>query len=316
MEILKLRPVFKDYIWGGTRLRDDFNYNTDLNPVAEAWVLSDHKDGRNIIDGGTFDGLYLDDLIVKFGKENFLGTNAAAFDYFPILIKLIDAKEKLSIQVHPDNEYARRVENEYGKTEMWYVLDAKEGAQLVYGFNRDISKDEFKRAIENNTLTDVLNYVNVKKGDLLFIESGTVHAIGEGILLAEIQQNSNCTYRVYDYGRLQNGKPRELHIQKALDVAVTKKAAVNTKADGEEETFKEFKRTLLKSCPLFTVFSIELNGKMNIKTGPESFNHILVLNGSGKIEGCSIKKGDSFFIPANYGNFSVEGKCELLLSEI
>ena len=211
MDILKLQPVFKDYIWGGTRLRDEYGFESPLEKLAEGWMLSCHKDGENTVLNGEYKGKTLSELI----KDNpeFLGENGKKFEYFPILIKLIDAKNDLSVQVHPDNEYALRVEKEYGKTECWYILDCDEGAELIYGFNKKISSEEFKKKIADNTFLDTVNKVKVKKGDLFFIEAGTLHAIGKGILLAEIQQNSNTTYRVYDYGRLgADGKPRELHI--------------------------------------------------------------------------------------------------------
>lgn len=212
MEILKLNPVFKDYIWGGTRLRDEFKMETDMDPVAEGWMLACHKDGMNTIDGGRYDGKTLKEVIDENGEIKILGKNSEKFAYFPILIKIIDAKDNLSIQVHPDDAYAKRVEHEFGKTEIWYVLDADEGAELIYGFKEKISKDEFRKAIESNTLPEVLNSVKVHKGDLFFIEAGTVHAIGKGTLIAEIQQNSNSTYRVYDYGRLGKTASRESFI--------------------------------------------------------------------------------------------------------
>ena len=216
--ILKLKPAFKDYIWGGTKLRDDFGFKSDLKKIAEGWMLSCHKDGENIIDGGKFDGKTLSEVIKETGKD-ILGTKAQKYDFFPILIKLIDAKDNLSVQVHPNDDYALRVEGEYGKTECWYVIDCDEGAELIYGFKKKISNEEFRKRIEDNTFLDIVNHVKVKKGEFFFIESGTLHAIGKGILLAEIQQNSNTTYRVYDYNRLgADGKPRELHTEKALDV--------------------------------------------------------------------------------------------------
>ena len=216
--ILKLKPAFKDYIWGGTKLRDDFGFKSDLKKIAEGWMLSCHKDGENIIDGGKFDGKTLSEVINETGKD-ILGTKAQKYDFFPILIKLIDAKDNLSVQVHPNDDYALRVEGEYGKTECWYVIDCDEGAELIYGFKKKISNEEFRKRIEDNTFLDIVNHVKVKKGEFFFIESGTLHAIGKGILLAEIQQNSNTTYRVYDYNRLgADGKPRELHTEKALDV--------------------------------------------------------------------------------------------------
>lgn len=317
MEILKLKPVFKDYIWGGTRLRDDFGYDCELDPVAEGWMLSCHKDGKSTVDGGEFDGEALEDIIEKFGKINVVGTRAADFPYFPVLIKLIDAKDNLSIQVHPDNDYAARVEHEFGKTEIWYVLDATDDAKLIYGFKEKISSEEFKAAIENNTLMDVLNVVNVKKGDLFFIEAGTVHAIGKGALIAEIQQNSNSTYRVYDYGRVgKDGKPRELHIQKAVDVSKTEPAKYEIKPFGEETETDGGTAQLLTKCELFTVNRYVLKSKMIFEADEKSFHHVLVLNGNGSIENQAFKKGDSFFIPANFGKYEIEGNAEILITKI
>ncbi len=317
MDILKLKPVFKDYIWGGTRLRDDYGYDCDLDPVAEGWLLSCHKDGKSVIDGGEFDGRTLESVIEKYGKEKITGKKSLDFPYFPVLIKLIDAKDDLSIQVHPDNEYAERVEHEFGKTEIWYVLDAAEGSTLVYGFKKKISSEEFKRAIESNTLTEVLNVVKVKKGDLFFIEAGTVHAIGKGALIAEIQQNSNSTYRVYDYGRVgKDGKPRELHIKKAVDVSKTEPPKYEPKPFGEETETDGGKAQLLTKCDLFTVWRYEINSKMIFETNEKTFNHILVLEGCGKINGRNLKKGDSYFVPANFGKYEISGNAEILITNI
>lgn len=317
MDILKLKPVFKDYIWGGTRLKTDFGFESELDKVAEGWMLSCHKDGKSTIDGGEFDGHSLDEIIEKFGKENIVGTRALDFSYFPVLIKLIDAKDNLSIQVHPDNEYAERVEGEFGKTEIWYVLDAADNAQLIYGFKEKISSDEFVRAIKENTLTDVLNSVKVKKGDLLFIEAGTVHAIGKGALIAEIQQNSNTTYRVYDYGRVgADGKPRELHIEKAVDVSKTEPPKYDIKPMGKPVKTDNYTETLLTKCDLFTVKHYEVDGILSLNTDEKSFNHILTVGGTGKINGKNLKKGDSYFIPANYGDYEIEGSCELIITKI
>ena len=317
MEILKLNPVFKDYIWGGTRLRDDFGLKTDINPVAEGWMLACHKDGMNTIDGGEYDGKTLESVIKEGGKSKIAGTNSEKFPYFPVLIKLIDAKDNLSVQVHPDNEYAARVEHEFGKTEMWYVLDAAPGATLIYGFKNKIGKEEFKQAIESNTLLDVLNVVEVKKGDMFFIEAGTVHAIGKGALIAEIQQNSNSTYRVYDYGRLgKDGKPRELHIQKAIDVSKAEPAKYGTKPFGKKEEISGGTRQMLTECPLFSVYNYELCGKVELNANEESFNHTLVVDGSEKIGGREFKKGDSFFVPANYGNYEIDGNGEFILTKV
>ena len=309
MDILKLKPVFKDYIWGGERLKEDFGFKSDLDKIAEGWMLSCHKDGKSIIDGGAFDQKTLAEIIESHGKEKVVGTKSLDFAYFPVLIKLIDAKDNLSIQVHPDNDYAQRVEHEFGKTEIWYVLDAAKDAELIYGFKKEITSNEFKNAIENNTLLDVLNRVKVKKGDLLFIEAGTVHAIGKGTLIAEIQQNSNSTYRVYDYARVgADGKPRELHIKKAVDVSVTKPPKYPVGPMGECVDMGAYTSTLLAKCDLFTVHHYNVKEK--------SFNHILVTDGSGTLNAVPFKKGNSFFVPANYGKYTVEGKCEIIITNI
>lgn len=317
MDILKLKPVLKDYIWGGERLKNDFGFESDLEKVAEGWMLSCHKDGKNTVTGGEYDGLALDDIIERLGKEKVVGTRSLDFPYFPVLIKLIDAKDNLSIQVHPDNEYAQRVEGEFGKTEIWYVLDAAEDAQLVYGFKNEITSEEFKKAIEDNTLMDVLNSVKVKKGDLFFIEAGTVHAIGKGTLIAEIQQNSNSTYRVYDYGRVgADGKPRELHVKKAVDVSVTKPPKYDIKPMGEPEDKGDYISTLLTKCDLFTVHHYDVKNSLVLETDEKSFNHVLVVDGYGEINSSVLKKGDSFFVPANYGKYTISGNCEIIITKI
>ena len=209
MEILKLDAPCKDYIWGGNRLREEYGKISDADKIAESWELSCHKDGQSVIANGKDKGKTLSEYVAENKKS--LGTACDRFEYFPILIKLIDAKDNLSVQVHPDNDYAMRVEGEYGKTEMWYIVDCEEGSQLIYGFDKEISREEFADRIKNNTLLEVTNNVPVHKGDVFFIESGTLHAIGKGILIAEIQQNSNTTYRVYDYGRVgKDGKPRAI----------------------------------------------------------------------------------------------------------
>ncbi|MCM1115233.1 MAG: class I mannose-6-phosphate isomerase [Clostridium sp.] len=317
MNILRLNPVFKDYIWGGTRLKTDFGFESDLDKVAESWMLSCHKDGKNTVIGGEYDGRTLDDIIEQLGKEKIVGTRSLDFPYFPVLIKLIDAKDNLSIQVHPDNEYAQRVEGEFGKTEIWYVLDATDDAQLIYGFKDKISSEEFVSAIENNTLTDVLNSVKVKKGDLFFIEAGTVHAIGKGTLVAEIQQNSNTTYRVYDYGRLgADGKPRELHISKAVDVSKTEPPKYDIKPMGNPISKGDYTETLLTKCDLFTVNHYRLDGTLTETADETSFNHVLIIDGEGTIDGEPFKKGDSFFVPANYKKYEIIGNCEVIITKI
>lgn len=315
MYIFKLNPVFKDYLWGGTKLREEYGFDSQLDKLAEGWMLSCHKDGENTIANGELKGKTLTEIV----KENpdFLGENGKKFEYFPILIKLIDAKNDLSVQVHPDNEYAMRVEKEYGKTECWYILDCDEGAELIYGFNRNISSNEFREKINDNTFLETVNKVKVKKGDLFFIEAGTLHAIGKGILLAEIQQNSNTTYRVYDYGRLgADGKPRELHIDKAVDVTECVPPTRPITPEGSEEVFDGYTEQLLTKCDLFNVEKITVKDEYTAKADNSSFISLLVTNGAGTVDGIKIKKGDSLFVPANYGKFTVTGNTELIVTRV
>ena len=316
---IKLKPAFKDYLWGGTRLRDDFGKDCDFDKIAESWELSCHKDGNSVVADGEFAGLTLAQYIEKEGKS-VLGTNCEKFENFPILIKLIDAKDNLSVQVHPNNEYAQRVEGEYGKTEMWYVVDCDEGASLLYGFKHNITKEEFRERIENNTLLEVTNSVPVKKGDVFFIEAGTLHAIGKGILIAEIQQNSNTTYRIYDYGRVgADGKPRQLHIDKAVDV--TNLCPAKPYPQSEPVDMGGWTKKRLAKCEYFTVDVINVDTSAALEADKSSFVNILVLDGgcvlsSDGNDAVELKKGDSVFIPAGLGKFELTGKCTAVMTHI
>ena len=307
MSIFKLKPACKDYLWGGHRLVEEYGVEYDGEVLAEAWELSSHPDGPSIIVNGEYAGKTLREYLDAEGLE-VLGTHCRRFREFPILAKFIDAKDTLSIQVHPSNAYALQNEGQYGKTEMWYVLDAEPGAFLYYGFKQEISKEEFAERIKNNTLLEVLNAVPVKKGDTLFIESGTLHAIGKGILIAEIQQNSNVTYRIYDYGRVgADGKLRDLHIEKALDV--TRRIPIVHSGESYPH---------VADCDYFTVDKVNLDGRLTYRMQgtvyEESFLSILILDGSGTIsnkgESISYKRGDSFFLPANSGDWQIDGECD------
>lgn len=296
MAIYQLQPAFKDYLWGGTKLKTEFNKETDLSIVAESWEVSCHPDGPSLLKESQES---LPAYLERVGKS-VLGTKAEAFDFFPILIKFIDSAQPLSIQVHPDNDYALKVEHEYGKTEMWVILDAQPGATLYYGVNRSVSKEEMKERIENNTVLEVLNEVPVKKGDIFFIEAGTIHAIGAGIQICEIQQNSNSTYRVYDFGRVgADGKPRPLHIDKALDVANLEPMELSVKPKGPKMSFGGAEMTLLANCPYFTTYRVKLDGQTNFPAKSDSFGTLTVTDGELVINGQRMKKGDSCFIEAN-----------------
>lgn len=315
---LLLKAPIKDYLWGGTRLIDEFGFKTDKEKAAEAWVLSCHKDGNSIVKNGEYADKTLQEVLDAWGKAA-LGVKAEKFTYFPVLIKLIDAKDRLSVQVHPDDEYALSHEGEYGKTEMWYVVDCDEGAQLIYGFNQDISQGEFLERINSNNLSPVCNYVPVKKGDVFFIEAGTMHAIGKGILIAEVQQNSNTTYRVSDYGRLgADGKPRQLHIKQALDVTKTKRPVRPYGNVGDVTLYPFGTVRELARCDYFTAELIKLDGNVGIYDN-ESFMSLLITEGEALLSYTggmmSLKKGDSVFVPATL-KVSLIGTAEIIYTHI
>ena len=314
-----LTPAFKDYLWGGTKLRDIYGKKCDLNPIAESWELSAHKDGQSTIASGEYTGLTLAEYIEKCGRE-ILGTKGMAFDNFPILIKFIDAKGYLSIQVHPSDEYALKNEGEYGKTEVWYVMSAEEGAALYYGFKQEITREEYRRRIEDNTITDVLNKVEAKAGDVFFIQPGTVHAIGAGLLICEIQQNSNTTYRVYDFGRVgADGKPRELHIDKAIAVS---QLTPSVSADSSSAAVQKdgYTSRTIAECKYFTSERIEVEKSAEISVDKTSFRSVVLTDGAAVLEmngtQLTLKAGDSVFIPAQDENFKLIGKCGALLSYV
>ena len=313
MCILKLKPSCKDYLWGGSRLKEEYGKEYEGEILAETWELSCHPDGPSYIVNGKYAGCTLQQYIDGEGRD-VLGVNCRRFRDFPILTKFIDARDSLSIQVHPDNRYALKNEGQYGKTEMWYVMDAGEDAYLYYGFKKELSQEEFARRIEADTLTEVLNAVPVQRGDVLFIEAGTIHAIGRNILIAEIQQNSNVTYRVYDYGRVgKDGKKRDLHIEKAL--AVTKRVPIVR----DKSSYPH-----VADCDYFTVDKLNLDGnvmrRLEGNVSDRSFASILILDGAGTIsnqgETLDYKKGDSFFLAAGSGAYIMEGTCDALITTI
>lgn len=319
MKPFKLTSAFKDYLWGGTRLKEEFGKKTDMNPLAESWELSAHPDGMCVIETGENRGKRFAEFIAE--NPQAVGASFKKGDDFPLLIKLIDAAQKLSIQVHPNDDYAARVEKGFGKTEMWYILDCKPEAFLYFGFEHEISAEEFERRIADNTITDVLHKAPVKKGDVFFIEAGTIHAIGEGIVLAEVQQNSNLTYRVYDFGRLgADGKPRELHVKKAMEV--TQLMPAENIADKQQVTEKAGEYTLkqLVHCSRFKVDSVTVEKSFALTADEASFVSVLCTDGSGALEcngeALSLKKGDSAFIPAGCGSALITGKGDFLITRM
>jgi mannose-6-phosphate isomerase len=303
--MIQLIPEFKDYIWGGTKLKTDYGKISSLDKVAESWEFSTHKDGPSTIANGPYKGKTLKEFL----KED-----------LSILIKLIDAKDNLSVQVHPTDTYALQHEGDLGKTEMWYVLDCEEGAKLIYGFTKDLTKEEFKTRIENNTLTEVLNYVDVQKGDVFFIEAGTLHAIGAGIQIAEIQESSNVTYRVYDYGRVGlDGKPRDLHIEKALEVTHLVHEE-EPKVAYEFEKHGKIEKAQLVDCEYFKVDLLKIDGKTSFEVDETSYQVLLVTEGELTVtdqqESLKVSKGQTVFMPARQGIYTLEGKGEFLLTRV
>ncbi len=304
--IYKLLPATKSYIWGGTRLRDDFGKVAIGENIAESWELSCHEDGHSIIQES---GKTLYEHLCEHPEA--LGSRCGSPSEFPILVKFIDALQDLSVQVHPNDAYAGTHEGQAGKTEMWYVVDCTPGAYLYYGFVKDITPEEFEGAIKSDSLCDLLNRVEVKKGDVFFIQAGTIHAIGAGCLIAEVQQSSNVTYRVFDYGRRDaNGNTRELHVKKASDVTILSKAK-------EMPNFGEH----LVKCDYFTVDLYEgekLQNGVNIQVDGTSFRHIMLTAGECEVD-CNgktlySKKGDSIFVQANSGEVTIKGDGTVLVS--
>ena len=303
MEIVKLYPECKDNIWGGVKLREKYGKQTEKDPVAESWELSFHKDGpTRLADGRT---------LQEAASAADLGNNCEEFPFFPMLAKFIDAKQDLSVQVHPSDSYALEHENSFGKTEMWYVVEADEGAGIYLGFKRAVTKEEYEKAIADHTLTDLLNFFEVQAGQCYFIPSGTIHAIGAGCLICEIQQNSNLTYRVYDYGRKdKNGNERELHVEKALKVTALDAYTYNPLSIATEQG------ELLGLSRYFTTTSVAVNGNKTLRADKNSFKCIMCVSGNGEIDGKAISAGDSWFVPAGYGEFVVNGDMHLICAEV
>ena len=303
MEIVKLYPECKDNIWGGVQLREKYGKQTDKNPVAESWELSFHKDGpTRLADGRT---------LQEVASSADLGANCDAFPFFPMLVKLIDAKQDLSVQVHPSDSYALEHEDSFGKTEMWYIVEAEQGAGIYLGFKRAVTKEEYEQAIADHTLTDLLNFFEVKAGECYFIPSGTIHAIGSGCLICEIQQNSNLTYRVYDYGRKdKNGNERELHVEKALKVTALDGYTYNPLSIPTEQG------EMLGLSRYFTTTSVRVNGQKTIVADKNSFKCLTCVEGAGEIEGKPVSLGDSWFVPAGYGKVILSGDMHLICAEV
>lgn len=317
MEILKLFPAGKDYLWGGTRLRDEYGKKLALTPLAETWECSVHPDGLSVIASGTNKGKTLAEVLKL--HPNYLGTKVENAE-LPILVKFIDAKKDLSIQVHPDDIYAREYEHQNGKTEMWYVIDADQGASLIYGFRHKVTPQILRNAIASGTLNKHLQKVKVHKGDVFYVPAGMVHGIGGGILLAEIQESSNVTYRVYDYNRMdKNGKKRELHFDKAVQVMDMNVAPDIKQKPRIVKYYPGCSRELLCRCKYFEVERIQVTKAFSFSVMPSSFQVLMCLEGIGQVETMDatqkpvrFMKGETLFLPAGIGRCMVVGDTSIL----
>ena len=317
---VKMIPYFADYIWGGIKLKEKWGKKTDTDTLAESWELSAFKDKNSVAANGELKGKTLSEIINYW--QDAVGEKGKDYPFFPLLIKFIDASSNLSVQVHPDNEYALKNENQFGKAEMWYVVDAEKGSGIYCGFKKEISAKEFKDSIQSGEIENLLEFMPLKKGQAVFIPPKTVHAIGKGMTIVEIQQNSNLTYRIYDYKRKgKDGKERELHIDKAL--AVSNLSPLPKNCISKNEAISDLcgnKISTVFTNEYFTVEMFEIVNEKEIFINNETFYTITFIEGEGTLtsEGYETDfiKGDTFFLPAGLGELKIKGKCEFLLSSL
>ena len=310
---LVFEPILKERIWGGTKLQTILEKNINSQNTGESWEISTVTDDISIVKNGLFQGKTLNELLEKHPEE-ILGTKVYKQfgKQFPLLFKFLDAREDLSIQLHPNDELAKKRHNSFGKTEMWYVMQADEGARIIVGFKEKSSSEEYLQHLENKTLTTILEEIPVKKGDVFFIETGTIHAIGAGIVIAEIQQTSDITYRVYDFDRKDvQGNTRELHIDLALEAISYDKV----------ETKKKYNKTINTSnetvnCPYFSTNFIPLEGELEFKENSSSFKVFMCTEGDFDLvynkQKQSFKKGETVLLPAAITDYILVGKASIL----
>ncbi len=299
-------------------MRENFGKQIDLNPLAETWECSVHPDGQSIVVNGSFAGMTLAEVLRR--KPEYLGTKVGEKKELPILVKFIDAKQNLSVQVHPDDTYAREYEDDNGKTEMWYVLEAEEGASLIYGFEHPVTGGLLQKAVAAGDLDKHLHKVRIQKGDCFYIPAGVVHGIGAGALIAEIQESSNVTYRVYDYDRVdKNGQKRQLHFEKAVSVMDMQPVKVEQKKNRFVRYYPGCSREIVCRCKYFETEHIQVQRGFSFTTRDESYQVILCLDGEGQIEmvdDCKrpivFHKGDCLFISAGAGRCYLMGETKLL----
>ena len=312
---LKFKPICKEKIWGGKRLKNCFDpEKQDERIIGESLAICSSEEDQSVVVSGELKGKTIKELLKNYREEIFGNSASYWNDYFPLMIKFIDAQEKLSIQVHPDDEYALEHEKTHGKTEMWYVLDAEPGAELICGFGKNISKEVLIKAIKQNAIEGIVKKVSIKPGDILFIPAGVIHSIGEGILLAEIQENSDITYRLFDWNRLGiDSKPRELHIEKALDVINFLHPVKNPFVKGLVIEEENFTRTICVSCDKFTTEVFDVHREYKGYLNGEKCEMFISIDGNFLIEYAERKttellKGETLLMPASLGSFRIRGE--------
>lgn len=319
-EVVRLAPVYKDYLWGGKRLSELYGFGKPGEVIAESWQLSAHPAGLCMVEDVDGGELTFADYLSHIGREA-LGWKCQPYERFPLLVKLIDATDKLSIQVHPEDAYAMPYENDYGKNEMWYILDACEGAFVYLGFEKDTSREEVLRRIEDGTLADILHKIPVKKGDSVFVPAGQIHAIGAGVMILEIQQSSNATYRLYDYNRKdKDGQLRPLHLEKAFANISLKANTQKGKPLGTWQTGKGYEKQLLEQCKYFSVWAYRVQEQVELVMDDSSFWSVVIVSGDGVLETeketMRFVAGDSLFLPAGRRAVKITGKCHFVLSHV
>ncbi|MFX3647734.1 MAG: type I phosphomannose isomerase catalytic subunit [Paenibacillus sp.] len=316
---LQFQPEFKERVWGGRAL-EQFGLTPPEGHIGEGWMIADHPNGTTKVLNGSLAGKGLDEVREQLGTE-WLGTKGVSEKggRFPLLIKLLDCNDDLSVQVHPTDEYEALPPGELGKTEMWYVLDAKPGAHIIYGLNEGVDRATLKEALENGTVMDTLRQVPVEAGDTFFIPAGTVHALCAGVVVAEIQQNSDTTYRIYDYNRPGlDGKPRELHVEDSLNVTAYEGAGASTMKTNNATPGEWLK---LAECPYFVVEKGIVTDRWELSTNPDSFTILVVCEGEGTLEWANaasdsieLKAGQCYLLPANLGTYTLNGNTTVLRS--
>lgn len=317
MEPMLLKPVGKDNLWGGNRLNTEFHKNIPIKPLAETWECSAHPAGPSTVVNGEYGGRTLKDVLET--HPDYLGERVDKTYGLPVMVKFIDAEKDLSVQVHPGDEFARIHENDFGKSEMWYVVDADKKAALVHGFAHDVNVNMLRASVADGDLDKHLNKIHVNKGDVFYTPAGTIHGIGAGCLIAEIQENSNVTYRVYDYDRIdKNGKKRELHFDKAIQVLNMQAVKPYKQRARLMHYYPGCSREILCRCPYFETERIKVTKGIAFTVMETSFQIILCLSGDGGLETSDykkplrFKKGDCIFLPAGLGRCFVIGECEFL----